>query len=99
MCSMCCSTYSYYGPTVVEHRSCEIKFIYICAENPESILLGLDWFGATVALISPAGDTPYIRLGRREIYLNSVGVEEVDAKDERDAFEEGRPGDIVIEDE
>jgi hypothetical protein len=28
-----------------------------------------------------------------------VGVEEVDAEDERDAFEEGRPGDIVIEDE
>ena len=30
--------YSYYGPTVVEHRSCEIKFTHISAENPESIV-------------------------------------------------------------
>jgi len=72
---------------------------YIVKENAHPILLGLDWFGATGALISPAGDTPYIRLGRREIYLNSVGAEEIDVEDERDAIEEGRHRDIIIEDE
>ena len=50
----------------IDNTIVTIKF-YVIKHNFHPILLGLDWFNQTGALISPGSDTPYIRMGQREV--------------------------------
>ena len=74
----------------IDNTIVTIKF-YVIKHNFHPILLGLDWFNQTGALISPGSDTPYIRMGQREVYLNQISTTV--------NVEEGRPDELHYEDQ
>ncbi len=74
----------------IDNTIVTIKF-YVIKHNFHPILLGLDWFNQTGAMIRPGNDTPYIRMGQREVYLNQVGTAV--------NVEEGRPSELHYEDQ